>query len=453
MGVLYSILLTLALIIINGYFSMSEMALVNARHVTLQQQADEGDARARAALDTIEDEGHVLATIQVAITIVGFFASAAASTSLSEPLTNWLAGFGIGWLGTIAPPLAVFIITMLVAYVTIVVGELVPKRIALSNAEGVAKRVAGTIGGVSKLFGPLVSLVDASTNGLARLLHIRSTEDRQAVSEEEIKYLVTEQDDLLDEEKRMIHEIFDLGDMTVKEVMVPRVDMTLIEDTESIRQTVDLMQDTGFSRIPVFHEDHDRVIGIAMIKDLIGPLIEGRGDRSITEYCREAFFVPDTKDVLPLLTEMQTSHQQMAIVVDEYGGTAGLITTEDIIEEIVGEIADEFDPDNKYLTKLGDREWLVDGRFPIDDCIEEGFPVEESEEYETIAGWLLDTMDTLPQVGDAVEHEGYMFKVQSMRRSRIALLRVVRTDESAASADDVNEEEDDGRREEALPQR
>lgn len=441
MGIAYSILLTLVLIIINGYFSMSEMALVNARRTVLQQEADEGDRRAQRALETGSDDGRFLATIQVAITLLGFFASAAASTALSDPLARWLSQFGIGWLGAIAPVLAIIIITLLVSYVTIVCGELLPKRIALSDPEGMAKMVAGPITGAQKVLAPLVSLVDSTTNGLARLLHVKGIEDRQAISEDEIKYLVTEQDSLLDEEKRMIHEIFDLGDEVAREIMVPRVDMMLLEDTETVRSATRRMQGTGFSRIPVYHEDYDRIIGVLMMKDLIDPLMGGKEEESITVYMRGPVFVPDTKDILPLLSEMQTSHQQMVIVVDEYGGTAGLITIEDIVEEIVGDIADEFDPDNKYLTRLSSDEWLADGRLPIDEAIEEGWPVEDSDGYETVAGWLLDTIDYVPSPGDVFEIDDYRFRVQSMRRRRIALLRVTKLTVSPEKRGDLSEEE------------
>ena len=188
---------------------------------------------------------------------------------------------------------------------------------------------------------------------------------------------------------------------------------------------MNLMRQTGFSRMPVFHEDQDGVVGIAHIKDLIGPVMGGEGDRPVSEFMRDATFIPDTKDILPLLSEMQTAHDQIVVVVDEYGGTAGIITIEDIVEEIVGEIEDEFDPDNKYLTRLSKREWLVDGRFPCDDAIELGWPIEESDEYETIAGWILDLCDSLPDIGEVFESDGYKFKVQSMRGQRISLIRVI----------------------------
>ena len=186
-----------------------------------------------------------------------------------------------------------------------------------------------------------------------------------------------------------------------------------------------LFAESGFSRIPVYHEDPDSVAGIAHIKDLIQPALDGKGDQPIAGFLRDATFVPDTKDILPLLSEMQTSHDQIVVVVDEYGGTAGIITIEDIVEEIVGEIEDEFDPDNKYLTRLSRREWLVDGRFSCDDAIELGWPLEESDDYETIAGWILELCDSVPDIGEVFEVAGYKFKVQSMRGQRISLIRVI----------------------------
>jgi len=296
-------------------------------------------------------------------------------------------------------------------------------------------RTIGMIKLVERLTRPVVALLTASTNLIARLFGIKSADDRQNVSEEEIKFLVTEQDTLLDEEKRMIQEIFDLGDTVAREVMTPRVDMISIEDDTTVGSTINRMRGTGFSRLPVYNENPDRIIGIAMLKDLLVPLADDRVDDPITDYMREAMFVPETKDILPLLGEMQTSHQQVAIVVDEYGGTAGIISVEDIVEEIVGEIADEFDPDNKYQTQLSETEWLIDGRLPTDDALELGFPVSEGDSYETIAGWLLDTIDSVPQVGDSFEVEGFTFKVQSMRRSRISLLRVTYNPDS----DDEND--------------
>lgn len=439
-----SIVVTLVLVLVNGYFSMSEMAVVNAKQVMLQKDADEGDRRAKRALALASDSGNFLATIQVAITLVGFFASAAASTNLSNPLAQWFSGWGIDWLTFIAPALSPVLITLAVSYLSIVVGELVPKRIALSDAERVSKMVAGPLGVFRAIAKPLVWLTSASANALSCLFHIKSSDDRQSVSEEEIKYIVKDNDELLDDEKRMIHDILDLGDMTVREVMQPRVDMIFVEDVETVRQAVDRMRGTGYSRLPVYREDYDTIVGIVHYKDLVAPILDGKGDEPVGHYAYEALFVPETKDVYPLLSEMQTNRQQMAIVVDEYGGTDGLITVEDILEEIVGEIGDETDvEDGKYVSTIAEDEWVVDGRLPVDEAAELGWPVVDSDDYETIAGWLMDTIDVVPQMGDEFVIAGYRFKIQAMRRRRISTIRVTRLPEpsgegaSGDAADDA----------------
>ena len=276
MDITISLITTLVLTLINGYFSMSEMALTTAKRAVLEHEAEEGDKRAERAIKLAADSDQLLATIQVAITLVGFASSAVASTSLSDPLATWLMSFGIAPLSAIARGLAPVIITVAVAFVSIVIGELVPKRIGLANAEGVSKQVVGPLSVFQKIARPLVWLTGACSDGLARILRIKSADDRQNVSEEEIKYMVSEQDDLLDEEKRMIHEIFDLGDTVAREVMVPRVDTTMCEDDETVADVLSTMRQTGFSRIPVYHEDPDNVAGIAHIKDLIQPALDGK---------------------------------------------------------------------------------------------------------------------------------------------------------------------------------
>ncbi|MCH3967493.1 MAG: hemolysin family protein [Atopobiaceae bacterium] len=438
MEIAISILVTILLTIANGLFSCSETALVTAKRAILEPEADEGDRKAQRAIDLASDSTEFLAAIQVAITLVGFFSSAFAATSLSAPFSEWMQSLGM--VGGLANVLAPIIITLLVSYLSIVVGELVPKRIALADAEGVAKGVSGFLTGFAKAVKPLVWLTSTSADGLANLLGIASADDRQNASEDEIKYMVTDADDLSDEEKSMIHEIFDLGDAIAREVMVPRVDMTAVEDTETCGDVLALMRRTGYSRIPVFHEDVDRIVGVAHIKDIIGPIVDDQASsESILRHVREPDFVPDTKDIIPLLSEMQTAHDQMVIVVDEYGGTAGVITIEDIVEEVVGEIEDEFDPDNKYLTQLSEREWLVDGRFSIDDAIELGWPIEDSDEYETVAGFVLEQADALPEPGDVFTKDGYLFRVQSMRGRRVALLRVTAPEPEAETCDSVED--------------
>ena len=379
MDIALSIGITLLLTLVNGFFSAAEMAIVSARRAALEADVDEGDPRALAVIDIATDRGYFLATIQVAITLVGFASSAFAATSLSEPFGAWLVNIGVH--ADLALPLAVVAITLIVSFFSVVIGELVPKSIGLANSEAVAKAVVGPMKAFMQIVRPLVFITSASADAVTTLMGIDTTNDRQEVTEEELRYIVKDSEDLSEEEKSMIHEVIEMGDTVVREVMVPRVDMTAMEDTATIAEVLRVMRQTGFSRIPIYHENIDRIVGIAHIKDLLEPALDQHdSDEKIARFVRSADYVPDTKDIIPLLTEMRTSRDQMVIVVDEYGGTAGVITVEDIVEEIVGEIEDEFDPDNKYLTQLSDREWLVDGRFSLNDAAELGWPVGESEE-------------------------------------------------------------------------
>ena len=378
MDITISIITTLVLTVVNGFFSMSEMALTTAKRAMLERDAEEGDRRAAKAAALAADSGsprHDPGRYHL-----GRDSPRPPSPRRTSPTRSPRGCPDSGSprsrrsLRACAPVL----ITLIVSYLSIVVGELVPKRIALANAEGVAKQVAGSLDVFRHVARPLVWLTQASASGLARLLRIKSGDERQNVSEEEIKYMISEQETLLDEEKRIIHEVFDLGDAVAREVMVPRVDVTMCEDTEPISDVLATMRETGYSRVPIYRDDQDCIVGIAHIKDLIEPMLDGAGVTPVGEHMRDATFVPDTKDILPLLSEMQTAHEQIVVVVDEYGGTAGIITIEDIVEEFVGEIEDEFGPDNKYLTRLSRRKWLVDGRFSCDDAQEIGWPIKRA---------------------------------------------------------------------------
>lgn len=420
----FQFVLILLLVLLNGYFAAAEIALISVRRAALQRRAAEGSKGAQTAISLTDNPTSLLATIQIGITLVGFLASASAAVSLAKPIEAWLRGLEMGWVTSIATGLSVFLVTLAISYLTLVFGELVPKRFGLARAEKIAVSVAGTIRFVERASAPVVWFLSLSTSAVSRLLGMKGEGGQAGVTEEEIKLLVTEQGTLLDEEKRMIHEIFELGDTVAREVMVPRVDMVLVEDTVSVMGAIDVMRGTGYSRAPVFHEDRDRIVGLVLLRELVGPVTEGRGNDAITNHMREPFFVPETKGILPLLSEMQLSRQQAVIVVDEYGGTAGLVTIEDIVEEVVGEIADEFDRDRRFITELSDGEWMLDGKLPIEDAQGLGLPVEESDEYETLAGWLLSELGHIPIPGERHEREGYEFRVQAMRRRRIARLRV-----------------------------
>ncbi|MDA3936582.1 MAG: hemolysin family protein [Actinomycetota bacterium] len=420
------IILILALILLNGYFAAAEIALISARRAALKAAADTGSSGAAAAVKLTEDPTRLLATIQIGITLVGFMASAAAAVSLATPLAEWLRSLGSPWLAGAAGGLSVVFVTVAIAYLTLVIGELAPKRLGLQRAESVAIAVARPVTVLARFVAPLVWFLGISTDLVSRMIGVKLGAGRPGVTEEEIKLLVTEQGTLLDEEKRMIHEKFELGDTVAREIMVPRVDMVLAEEGTGVAEALEIFRTSGFSRLPVFRGDHDTIVGVVLLKDMVGPVASDGLVGSVDQFMRDAVFVPETKRILPLLSEMQARHNHMSIVVDEYGGTAGLVTIEDIVEEIIGEVADEFDTSRRFVTPLRDNEWVIDGNLPVEEAVEMALPVEESDEYETLAGWMLSCLGHIPVQGERVEREGHSFTVQAVRRRRIARVHVVR---------------------------
>ncbi len=419
------VLLILVLVALNGYFAAAEIALVSARRAALKVEAEGGSHNARKVLELTENPSRFLAATQVGITLVGFGASATAAVTLATPVAGWLSSLGVPAISTIASGLAVFLTTLVIAYVTLVFGELAPKRLGLQRAEGVAKAVAGPVSMLQRLTAPLIWLLSHSTDVVARLLGVRPGAIRPGVTEEEIKLLVTEQGTLLEDEKRMIHEIFELGDMVAREVMVPRVDAAMLAEMTTVRDAIEVFRTSGYSRLPVYRQDADAIVGIAMLKDLVGPVAAGDLDEPVGRYARPAVFVPETKPILSMLNDMQAAHNHLAIVVDEYGGTAGLVTIEDIVEEIIGEIADEFDRERRFITEIGPGEWVVEGLLSVHEANETlGWGIPDAGEYETVAGWMLVQLGHIPVGGERVVFAGHVFAVESVRRRRIARLRV-----------------------------
>ena len=425
-------LITIAiLILLDGYFVAAEMALVSARRTALQASADKGSSGARAALRLLDDPNRMLSAISVAITLVGFTAASLAAVTFERPLADALRTLGVSWITPVASGIAVFLVTIAVTYVTLVFGELAPKRLALERAVRFAQSVATPISWLAAVLTPLTWLLSVSTGVIVRLLGFKGGPVPRGVSEEEIKLLVRDQGTLLEEEKRMIGGVLEIGDTVAREIMVPRVDVVMIEDTVSVDDALPRFRESGFSRVPVFHDDPDTVVGVALLKDLLEPIVAGRADDALAAHARPPLFVPETKQILDLLQEMRASHNHMVIVVDEHGGTAGIVTIEDIVEEIVGEIADEYDPDHKFIEQVGEWEWIVDGRLPVEDAIENlALPVPESEEYDTLAGWVLSELGHIPVVGEVIELSGARVRVDGVRRRRIARLRVTATDDA-----------------------
>lgn len=420
------------LIVINGYLAAAEIALVSARRTALRTAADRGSRRAQAAIKLLDDPTRLLSTIQVGITLISFTASATAAVTLAVPVADWLRSLGIGWLDRVSSGLAVFLVTLVMTYFALVFGELAPKRLGLQRSERVAMAVAQPLTWLSVALGPLVWVLAHSTGFVARLLGVKGTGGRPGVTEEEIKLLVTEQGTLLDEEKRMIREVFEIGDTVAREIMVPRVDAEMLEDTASVGEALEVFRRTGFSRMPVYHDDPDTVTGVALLKDLLEPVTSGAADGPVSDTARPPLFVPETKPILGLLSQMRDSHNHMAIVVDEHGGTAGIVTIEDIVEEVVGEIADEFDREHRFISEVGSGRWIVDGRLSAEEAIESlGIDIPESEEYETVAGWVLLELGHIPVAGELVRVGDVTVRVLTVRRRRIARLLVER-DETGA---------------------
>jgi len=411
------------LIVVQGFFVAAEIALVSARRSALQGAADKGSRGARTALRLLDDPTRLLSTISVAITLVGFTASATAAVTFEAPVSEWLRSLGVAWLSRVAGGVSVFAVTIAITYVNLVFAELAPKRLGLQRAETVSAAVAGPVEWLSIAMAPVVWLLGKSTNVVARLMGVKGKGAKSGVTEEEIKLLVTEQGTLLDEEKRMIREVFELGDTVAREIMVPRVDAEMLEDTLTIEQALPVFEKTGFSRMPVFNEDPDTVVGIALLKDLVGPAVAGRASESVAAHMRTPLFVPETKPILDLLNEMRSTHNHMVVVVDEHGGTAGLCTIEDIVEEVVGEISDEFDREHRFISAAGPSRWIVDGRLSAEEAREQlGVPVPASEEYETVAGWVLMELGHIPQAGEHVRIGEWTVRVLGVRRRRVARL-------------------------------
>jgi putative hemolysin len=425
-GQLTEVLLIFGLVLVSGYFAAAEIALISARRASLKRAAQAGSKGAKTAMDLMEDPSRLLATVQLGITLVGFGASATAAVTLAAPLQVWLKGLGVGWVASLAAPLSLVIVTVVISYVTLVFGELAPKRLGLQRAEGVAKAVARPISTFAWIAAPVVWLLAKSADVVGLIIGVKPGQGRPGVSEEEIRLLVTEQGTLLDEEKRMIHEIFELGDTVAREVMVPRVDMTAAEETATLEEAFSVFRESGYSRLPVYREGIDQIVGILLLKDVVGPIAAGSGAGSVQDLMRPPVFVPETKPILPLLSEMQSLRNHLVIVVDEHGGTAGLVSIEDIVEEIIGEVADEFDRDRLLVTTIAQGEWVIEGRLPIEDAIEMGLPVQESDEYDTLAGWMLSELGHIPSLGESFDAGDVRFRVQAMRRRRIARVRAKR---------------------------
>ncbi len=406
MGPIIELIIIAVLILINGVFVAAEIALVTVRRSRLQQLIEEGDKRARRVDRLISEPGRFLAVLQLAITFIGFLAAAFAGQSVAQSLAEQLAPF-IG--PNAAGGVAIIVVTLAVAVVTALFGELIPKTLALAHAERYALVLVRPVELFGRLLAPVVSILDGITRWVTRRLGVSAT-DRDRISPEELMILVErggEQGVLEAEEEQMIGAVLGLGERKVHEVMVPRIAIVALPSTASLDQIVDTIVDGGHSRIPVFEDSVDNIVGILYAKDLL-PFLKGVDQPPpVGRLVRPPLFVPESMSVDDLLHSLQRRRVHIAIVLDEYGGTAGMVTIEDLLEEIVGEIQDEYDTEEPMIVPLGDHEARVDGRASIEDLLEhfdlpEG-AVEDPEEFDTVGGLIYHRVAGVPKVGDEVQ--------------------------------------------------
>jgi putative hemolysin len=418
-----------ALILVNGFFAGAEIALISARRSRIQQLAAEGDGRAQRVAALQGDPDRFLATVQIGVTFVGTLASAvggAASVRILPPLIREIPLPG---LRPAAEPIALAVVVIVLTYATLIVGELVPKSLALRHAEPLAIWVAGPIDRLARLTSLLVRCLTASNRFVLRLLGQKGADERTFVSEEEVKHMLQEgrvQGVFDQTEQELIHSVFEFSEASVKEVMIPRPRIQAIDVEIPVEQVLAYIIQTGKSRYPVYRNTLDEVLGILYDKDLFRLLAEKKSI-VLTEILRPAFFSPETAQVSRLLKQMQKRQMPMALVVDEYGGVEGLVTIEDLIEEIVGEIRDEADREQQPVERLRDGSYLVDASISLRDLAEQHdltFP--ESPEYETLAGFILAQLQRIPRGGEIVTHGDWRLTIVDMDGRRVARVKVER---------------------------
>ena len=422
------ILIILLLILINGFFVGAEIAFVSVRRTRLDELAEAGDRRAKRAQRLMRDPGRFLAVIQVAITFLGALASAVAAVSIvtvvAEPLR------GIALIADQADTIALLLVTFIVSVVSIVLGELIPKGFALANPDRIALAVSGPITLFAKIVSPLVAVLVLLTKVISKPFGIDPTRTPE-LSAAEIRLIVeqgSQQGVLEAEEEQMISAVMSLSDSKLHEVMVPRIDIVAIDQEASFDDAVTLVLTEGHSRTPLYKESVDHIVGILYAKDLLRIIAAGGPRPRLRDIMRPALFVPESQSVDDLLHELQRRRVHMAIVLDEYGGTAGLVTIEDLLEEIVGEIQDEFDEEEPMKVMVRDGEAILDGRADIDllgELVNPPLELEDDEEYDTVGGFVYHRIGRVPVVGDTVAVDPFAITVIKVTGRRVGKVRVI----------------------------
>ena len=404
MNLAQQILLQIILILINAFFAATEIAVISLNTTKLKKMAEDGDKYAPRLLKMAENPSGFLSTIQIGITLAGFLGSAFAADNLAEYISPFFIEIGLpaGVSGTIS----VIIITLIISFFTLIFGELVPKRIAQSKAFAVAKFSSGVITVTAKIMRPVVWLLSATTNLMLRIFRIKEDGDKDAVTEDDIKLMVDaggESGSIEEDEKEWIQNVFEFNDMSVSDIMTREPDVVSFQVDTPENEILDTIKDSGLSRFPVYDEDINDILGILNARDFLINLNSDHKD--IRELLRPAYMVPDSIHADKLFSDMQEKKTHIAIVVDEYGQTVGIVTLEDLLEEMVGNIYDEFDPQEETeIQKIGDNVWKVSGALSLSDFSDEtGIEIEENEDYDTIGGMVLSTLSQIPEDGTTLD--------------------------------------------------
>ena len=418
----------LLLILINGYFSASEIALISLRKSRVRHLVKSGNRAARRVQLLQEEPERFLATVQIGVTLVGTLASALGGVIAIERITPLLREVPLEFISRAAEPIAVGLVVSVITYVTLVAGELVPKSVAIRYSERISFITAAPIDALSRIFRYVLKVLTASNNMVLRLFGIPAEQESALISEDEVKYLIREgrKSGVFEtSEEDLIHSVFKFTDTVVREVMVPRTDIIGVESGSGIDAILRTMNEKGFSRLPVYSGTIDNVAGVVNLKDILALHVQDR-PFVLDQVLRKPYVVPPNKKVSVLLKEMRERRIHLALVGDEYGGIDGLVTMEDLIEEIVGDIRDEQEKELREIDEVAANRYIVDGKTDIGKLNDKlGLKLPE-DEFETVGGFVLGLVGRLPAEGDQVRFENLLFTVLRLRKNRIARIRILK---------------------------
>ena len=446
-SLILKIVLLLVLILINAFFAMSEIAIISLNDAKLEKQAQEGNKKAKKLLKLTSNPSKFLSTIQIGVTLAGFLSSASASQSFVEMLSGALSSVAdaINIPMSVVEGFSLVVITLITSYFSLVLGELVPKRVAMYNPEKISFRIAGILTFVAAVTKPFVKVLSLSVNAILRLIGIDPNSEPEEVTEEEIRMMVDvggEKGVIEDTQKEMINNIFEFDDIDAGDIMTHRTDVQAVEINDPIQDVVEIAEKEGYSRIPVYEESLDKIIGIVYIKDLIGYIGSSvPKQENLRKIMREPYFVPESMKCGMLFQEMTARRVQMAVVVDEYGGTAGIVTLEDLLESIVGNIQDEYDNEEEDFSVIDETTFTVDGTTPIDEVNEHVGVNLPEDEYDTIGGFVISLLGYLPNDGEMneLDYENLHFTILNLEDKRIGKLKVEILPEEDEDDDDEDE--------------